>query len=109
MRSTRLSGLHALALLASGMAAVAPSSPNAPTAPNGGTAIAQGQTQQGQGMQASQSRAVAGSQLGLRLGGGGNYSRSYSDWSTFPPYNQRKARKSARRSGKHPIKKRYSR
>lgn len=108
MKKTSITGMKTLALLASGMAAVAPSSPNAPAAPNGGTAISQGQVQQGQGMQASQSQAVAGAQQGIMpTSRGGSYHKAYSDWSTFPAYNQRKARKASRQAGNWPIKKRY--
>jgi len=109
MKKQKLTAMKTLAFLASGMAAVAPASPNAPTAPNGGTAISQSQTQQGQGMQASQSQAVAGAQQGIiPHSRGGQYHKTYSDWSTFPAYNQRKARKASRRIGAKSVKKRYA-
>lgn len=104
----RISDTKALALLASAMAAVAPSATNAPTAPAGGVAIAQAQAQQAQGMQASQSQAVAGAQQGMMpVGYGSDYRRGYSDWSTFPAWNQRKARKAARRINSKSVKKRW--
>ena len=110
MNKTKLNGMKALAILASGMAAVAPTAPSAPTAPAGGTAIVQAQAQQSQGMQASQSQAVSGAQQGLMpVGYGNDYARPYSDWSTFPKWNQRKARRNARRIGSKSVKKRYSR
>lgn len=104
---SKLTSTKALAVLASAMAAVAPTVPNAPTAPAGGTAIAQAQAQHAQGMQASQSQAVAGAQVAIHPGSGNNYRRTYSDWSTFPAWNQRKARKAARRINSKSVKKRW--
>lgn len=107
---SKMTGSKALALAAGMLSAIAPTVANAPTAPGGGTVIAQAQTQAPQGIQASQSQAVAGAQQGMMpVGHGRDFARGYSDWSTFPKWNQRKARRNARHVGSKSVKKRYGR
>ena len=98
MKKLKINGSKALAMVAGALSAVAPSAVNIAPTTGGGTVIAQPQAQTPQGMQASQSRAISGAQQGMiPVGYGRDFARPYSDWSTFPKYNQRKARRDARR------------
>ena len=98
MKKLKINGSKALAMVAGVLSAVAPSAINVAPTTGSGTVITQPQTQAPQGMQASQSRAISGAQQGATpVGHGHDFARPYSDWSTFPKYNQRKARRDARR------------
>ena len=102
--------LRGMAMMAAALAGLAPVpgpvAPNAPTGPE----INRTQSQARQTMQATPT-ATRTYQVQANMGGGSVYfgSQKYTDLFTFPAWNQRKARKAARRMGSKRVQKRYRR
>lgn len=101
MQKTKMTVSKVLAIGAGMLGAMAPQAANSPTAPNGGTVISQTQVPGSQGMQAQTQVPMAGASQGIAPGRG--HQPRYSRMSTIftaPRYNQRKARRDARRVNK---------
>ena len=100
-----------MALLAGTMGAAAPVATVAPNASApGAPEISQTRTQAHQTQQMTRAQAIRANQaLGILGGfGGGFHTGPRTDVTTFPAWNQRKARKASRQTGRK-IQKRYAR
>ena len=104
----RINAAKSLALMASMLGAVAPAATVAPNG-SGNQKIAQSRAQNQNASGMAQARAVRASQpIGITPGIPFSWRGPQTDFSTFPAWNQRKARRDARRTGRR-VQKRYGR